>query len=37
MTKRSLGLIALAIALALAFAAPMWLGRYGNNLMGLWS
>jgi branched-chain amino acid transport system permease protein len=36
MTKRSLGLLALGLALALAFAAPMWLGRYGNNLMGLW-
>jgi branched-chain amino acid transport system permease protein len=36
MNKRSLSLIALGLALALAFAAPMWLGRYGNNLMGLW-
>jgi branched-chain amino acid transport system permease protein len=31
-----LALAALAVLLLLAFAAPLWLGRYGNNLMGLW-
>ena len=36
MSRRALSLGLLAIALVLAFAAPMWLGRYGNNLMSLW-
>ncbi len=31
-----LPLAVLAAALVLAFAAPMWLGRYGNNIMSLW-
>jgi branched-chain amino acid transport system permease protein len=34
--KRQLPLILLAIALLLAFAAPLYLGRYGNNIMSLW-
>jgi branched-chain amino acid transport system permease protein len=34
--KRHLPLLLLAIALVLAFIAPMWLGRYGNNIMSLW-
>ncbi|MGL4637502.1 MAG: branched-chain amino acid ABC transporter permease [Beijerinckiaceae bacterium] len=34
--NRTLSLTLLAVALLLAFAAPMWLGRYGNNLMSLW-
>jgi branched-chain amino acid transport system permease protein len=34
--KRHLPLLLLGIALVLAFIAPMWLGRYGNNIMSLW-
>jgi branched-chain amino acid transport system permease protein len=34
--KRHLPLLLLAIGLILAFIAPMWLGRYGNNIMSLW-
>jgi branched-chain amino acid transport system permease protein len=39
MTRRIpswLPLALLALALVLAFVAPMWLGRYGNNIMSLW-
>ncbi len=34
--KRTLAILALAVVLALAFVAPMWLGRYRQHLMGLW-
>jgi branched-chain amino acid transport system permease protein len=34
--KRHLQLLLLALTLILAFVAPMWLGRYGNNIMSLW-
>jgi branched-chain amino acid transport system permease protein len=34
--NRTASLVLLAVALLLAFAAPLWLGRYGNNLMSLW-
>jgi branched-chain amino acid transport system permease protein len=36
MNRRILSLALLGLALAIAFAAPMWLGRYGNNLLSLW-
>jgi branched-chain amino acid transport system permease protein len=34
--KRPLAVALLVAALVLAFIAPMWLGRYGNNIMSLW-
>ncbi len=34
--NRRVALLLLATTLALAFVAPMWLGRYGNNIMSLW-